>query len=282
MAESRYFHSQRSRYRHTALVGLTETELDQSLGCPGGLRYLRKVPARPTSDGPDWKYLSDKAWKGRKEHEAQVGPTGLHQRQPTGPDRVTRVYRADCALLRNQLVTEERRQILHTHHRVTFPTASSPGESSLASSRTRLFPARQGTFGQSSMMCAAPTPRPSLCPLHDGSDRRHLVPEPAQYFATFPKTKGAEEIQIIKWHLLKPRGTQYPDTSWSTDTYTGEAFLENPSRSIRNMGAATVLDYIHVAAELLKAPTRARLSAKPIPNRQTDFMEHLESVKGTP
>ncbi|KXH69068.1 hypothetical protein CSAL01_05403 [Colletotrichum salicis] len=134
----------------------------------------------------------------------------------TGPDRVTRVYRA----------------------------VSSPGESSLASSRTRPFPARQGTFGQSSMMCAAPTPRPSLCPLHDGSDRRHLVPEPAQYFATFPKSKGAEEIQIIKWYLLKPQGIQYPDTSWPTDAYTGEAFLENPSRSIRNMGAATVFDYM--------------------------------------
>ncbi|KAK1509565.1 hypothetical protein CTAM01_01688 [Colletotrichum tamarilloi] len=82
-------------------------------------------------------------------------------------------------------------------------------------------------------MCAAPAPRPSLCPLHDGSDRRHLVPEPAQYFATFPKTKGAEEIQIIKWYLLKGFNTL---TRLGLPN-TGEAFLENPSRSIRNMGA---------------------------------------------
>ncbi|UQC77588.1 uncharacterized protein CLUP02_03057 [Colletotrichum lupini] len=209
---------------------------------------------------PDWEYLFGKAWKGRKEHEAQVDPTGLHQRQAevrivaTGPDRLTRVYRS------------------------YIPNGSPPPASHRwHPSRTRPFPARQGTFGQSLMMCAAPAPRPSLCPLHDGSDRRHLVPEPAQYFATFPKTKGAEEIQIIKWYLLKGFNTL---TRLGLPIHRRSIPGEPQQKYSKHGGPATVLDYLSL--QTFSKRQHGRGYPLSILKRRTNFMEHLESVKGMP
>ncbi|EXF85814.1 hypothetical protein CFIO01_13580 [Colletotrichum fioriniae PJ7] len=106
---------------------------------------------------------------------------------------------------------------------------------------------------------------------------RHLVPEPAQYFATFPKTKGAEEIQIIKWYLLK---------GFHTLTRLGlrmrrSSIARDPQQKYsKHGGAATVLDYLLL--QNFSKRQHGRGYPLSILKKQTDFMEHLESVKGTP
>ncbi|KAG7051904.1 hypothetical protein JMJ77_0002517 [Colletotrichum scovillei] len=89
--------------------------------------------------------------------------------------------------------------------------------------------------------------------------RRHLVPEPAQYFATFPKTKGAEEIQIIKWRSIPGE----PQQKYS-----------------KHGDPATVLDYLSL--QNFSKRQHGRGYPLSILKRQTNFMEHLESVKGMP
>ncbi|KAI3529086.1 hypothetical protein CSPX01_15778 [Colletotrichum filicis] len=127
------------------------------------------------------------------------------------------------------------------------------------------------------MMCAAPAPRPSLCPLHDGSDRRHLVPEPAQYFATFPKTKGAEEIQIIKWYLLKGFNTL---TRLGLPIHRRSIPGEPQQKYSKHGGPATVLDYLLL--QNFSKRQHGRGYPLSILKRRTNFMEQFESVKGMP
>ncbi|KXH35866.1 hypothetical protein CSIM01_00580 [Colletotrichum simmondsii] len=123
-------------------------------------------------------------------------------------------------------------------------------------------------------MCAAPAPRPSLCPLHDGSDRRHLVPEPAQYFATFPKTKGAEEIQIIKWYLLKGFNTL---TRLGLRIHRRSVPGEPQQKYSKHGDLATVLDYLSL--QNFSKRQHGRGYPLSILKRQTNFMEHLESMR---